>query len=244
MPSVLPLSSTPSHFVRFHAPDVQVAFGLRDVAGLREQHAPWCARRCRQHVRLRRVDDHHAAARWRRDVDVVDPDAGPADDHQVVTGFEHLGGDLRGAADHERGRAAHRFEQFVGREPEPDVDVEAGAAHGVEAAVGEPFGDEHPLHGEARRRPRRRHVAERSVPEELRDALDPFDERVVAERERQPRVARRAERLARHDRDLRLLEEDLAELETRGAACARRARDRGHPRTRGSSRTRPAARCT
>ena len=39
-----------------------------------------------------------------RDVDVVEPDAGPADDHQIGSGREHLGRHLRGAADHQRGR--------------------------------------------------------------------------------------------------------------------------------------------
>ena len=83
----------------------------------------------------------------------------------------------------------------------------------------------------------------RSRPEELGDALHALDQVVVAQRERQPGVAGRAERLAGHDRDLRVVEQQLAELE-RGAGPARRSRDRAPPRTTGSSRTRPAARGT
>ena len=80
------------------------------------------------------------------------------------------------------------------------------------------------------------HVAE---PSSVGDALDALAEVVVAEREREPRVAGRAERLAGHDRDLRLLEQHLAQLERRAAACDRRSRGRARPRTTGSSRTRP-----
>ena len=49
----------------------------------------------------------------------------------------------------------------------------------------------------------------------------PSTEVVVAERERQPGVAGRAERLAGNDRDLGLLEQHLAELERGRAACGR-----------------------
>ena len=51
---------------------------LRQVAGEREQerHRVLC---CGDHVRLGRVGDDDAAFRRRQDVDVVDPDAGPAD---------------------------------------------------------------------------------------------------------------------------------------------------------------------
>ena len=45
-----------------------------------------------------------------------------------------------------------RVEQRLGSESEAHVDLEPGAAHGVEPAVGELFGDQHALHrAEARR---------------------------------------------------------------------------------------------
>src|SRR5436190_23394022 len=52
-----------------------------------------------------------------------------------------------------------------------------------------------------------------SAVERVGDPADTLTEIVVAERKAQPRVARRAERLARHDRDLRLFEQHLAQLE-------------------------------
>ena len=45
-------------------------------------------------VALRGVDDHHATLGGGGDVDVVEPDAGAADDHQVGSGGEHLVGHL------------------------------------------------------------------------------------------------------------------------------------------------------
>ena len=130
---------------------LEVAVGLRDVARLREQQRDRVLGR-RQHVRLRGVHHHHAATGGGGDVDVVEADPGAADDHEVVAGLEHLGGHLRGAADDQRRRALHRVEELLGRQAEPDVDLEAGAAHGLEPALGELLADQHALHRvEARR---------------------------------------------------------------------------------------------
>ena len=74
------------------------------------------------------------------------------------------------------------------------------------------------------------------------DAGDALDDVVVAHGERQPRVARRAERLAGHDGHLGLVEQQLGQLGGRSAACARGSCDRARPRTTGSSRTPLAAR--
>ena len=110
IPSVLPWSSTPSHFERFHFPATRARVGLGDVARLGEQQRHGVLGR-RQDVRLRRVDDHHAAAGGRLDVDVVEPDAGPPHHDEVGAGLEHLGGDLRGRPHDQRVRAPHRAEQ-------------------------------------------------------------------------------------------------------------------------------------
>ena len=77
-----------------------------------------------------------------RDVDVVEPDPGPADHDEIGAGREHLGGHLRRAADHQRGDAGQRRAELLGRETGLDLDVEAGGAHRVEPAFGEWFGDE------------------------------------------------------------------------------------------------------
>ncbi len=64
------------------------------------------------------------------------------DDDELVGRLDDLRGDLRGAADHQRRRAPDRVEQLVGREPQTDVDLEAGGAHGLEPAVGELLTDQ------------------------------------------------------------------------------------------------------
>ncbi len=60
----------------------QRGMGLGDVAGLGQQQSHGVLGR-REDVRLRSVDDHHAALGGRGGVDVVEPDAGPSHDHQV-----------------------------------------------------------------------------------------------------------------------------------------------------------------
>ena len=85
---------------------------LRDVAGLGEQQRHRVLGR-RDDVRLRGVDDHHAASRRGIEVDVVEADPGPADDHQVVGGGEQLGVDRRGRADDQRLGPGDRREQLV-----------------------------------------------------------------------------------------------------------------------------------
>ena len=146
---VVELDTFPAGAVPMTAPEVAV--GLWDVAGLGEQEGDRVLRGG-EHVRLRGVDDHHAAAGRCLHVDVVEPDAGTADDDELVGRLEHLGGDLCGAADHERRRAPHRTEQLLRREVEVDVDLEPGCPHGLEPAVGELLADQDALHrAEARR---------------------------------------------------------------------------------------------
>ena len=64
-------------------PGPEVAVGLRHVARLGEQQRDRVLRR-RQHVRLRRVDDHDPAAGRGLDIDVVEADAGAPDHHELV----------------------------------------------------------------------------------------------------------------------------------------------------------------
>ena len=72
--------------------------GLWDVAGLGQEQREGLLGR-REDVRLRGVDDHDAALRSPRDVDVVEADAGPTDDDEVGAGGQHVGGHLRRRAD-------------------------------------------------------------------------------------------------------------------------------------------------
>ena len=117
----------------------------------------------------------------------------------------------------------HRVEQLGGREPEPDVDLEPGGRHRLEPAVGEPLGDENALHqsrvdAAGARHPARasRRRADRgSPPSSFAMRSTPSTSASSPSANDKPRVARRAERLAGHDRDLGLFEQELAELERR-----------------------------
>jgi len=88
MPEGLAVSSTPSHFERSQRPATRAAWP-GDVASLREQQRHGLLG-CREDVGLRRVDHHHAALGGGVDVDVVEPDAGPAHHDEVGRRLEHL----------------------------------------------------------------------------------------------------------------------------------------------------------
>ena len=152
MPSVLSCSSTPSHRVRFHSP----ARRSRSACGMLRACASSSAMVCSAAEStfdcgaFTTMTPRRVAASTST---LSSADAGPADDDELVGGFEHLGGDLGRAADHQRRRAPHRVEELARREsPRLHVDLEPGAAHGLEPAVGELLGDEDALHRvEARR---------------------------------------------------------------------------------------------
>ena len=134
--------------------------GLRDVAGLGEQQRHRVLG-SRDDVALRRVDHHHATARRRLDIDVVEADAGSADDEQLIGVLEHLGGDLCGRADDESLRATDVVQQRV--EIELHIDLVAGRAEAVEATFGDFFGDKDPGH------PHHRYRREPWIRKELND---------------------------------------------------------------------------
>ena len=84
---------------------VEVAVGLRDVAGLREQQRDRVlggASSTFDCGAFTTITPRRVAASTST---LSSADAGPADDDEVVAGLEHLGGDLGRAADHERRRA-------------------------------------------------------------------------------------------------------------------------------------------
>ena len=70
---------------------------------------------------------------------------GAADDDEIRPGREHVGRDLRRAADHERRGARDGVEQLLGGEAELDVDVESGRAHRLQPALGQRFGHQDAL---------------------------------------------------------------------------------------------------
>ncbi len=119
---------------------------LGDVARLGEEQRHRLLGR-REDIRLRCIDDHHAALGGRGDVHVVEPDAGPADDDQIGAGGQHLGGDGGRRTDDERLRAGHRGNQLFRRETQPDVHLVARLLQAVEPGWRQLFGHEHPSHG-------------------------------------------------------------------------------------------------
>ena len=89
MPSVLLKTSEPMNFDFSHLPALHRRGRLRDRAGEREQHADRVLGGG-DVVAAGRVHHHDAAPGGRVDVDVVDADAGAADDAQPLGGGDHL----------------------------------------------------------------------------------------------------------------------------------------------------------
>ena len=107
---------------RSHSPGVHRGVGGGYVAGEREQE--------RQRVlgggdRVagRGVDDDDAGRRGGGDVDVVDADAGPADDDEAPPGGDGLGVGLDAAADEQRVVLGQRGQELLAGEADADVDV-------------------------------------------------------------------------------------------------------------------------
>ena len=75
-------------------------------------------------IARRRIDHGDAESRRRFHVDVVDADAGPADDAQPSAAFQQLGGDLRRAPTDQRVIVPDALEQLLRRQSRNDVDRE------------------------------------------------------------------------------------------------------------------------
>ena len=82
-------------------PGLEGGVGRGDVAGAGQQQRDGLLG-CADHVAQRGVDDHHAAGRGSRDVDVVQADAGAGHHLQARRGGERLGVEHGGAADQDR----------------------------------------------------------------------------------------------------------------------------------------------
>ena len=119
--------------------------GLGDVAGLRE-HQRDRVLRCRQDVRLRGVDDHHAATRGRGDVNVVEPHARAPDRNQVASGLEHLGCHAGRRTDDESRCTGHGLDELGWAERQLHVDLVTFGCHQLEPTRRKRLGDEDPRH--------------------------------------------------------------------------------------------------
>ena len=93
------------------------------------------------------VHHHHAGGGGGGDVDVVDPDAGAADDLQALGGGDHILVRLGGGADGEAVVLVDDFQQFVFGEPDLGVGVDPAVGEDLDGGGGELVGDEHAGHG-------------------------------------------------------------------------------------------------
>ena len=188
--------------------------GLGDVACLGEQERHRLLGH-REDVRSRRVHHHDPALGGRRDVHVVQADAGPA--HHLERGArgQYLGSDLGRRADDECVRPADRLEELLGGEPLLDVDLVTRVARAGRArsARSSPSPVPVPLRWSpcsprldlSTVVPRRSRGSVLRLGEEVGQPGHALGEVVVSHRVGHAEVARRAERLSGHHRHLRLV---------------------------------------
>ena len=144
MPSVLPYSSTPAQRERFHCPALRSASACGMLRAWASINAIVCsaADSTFDCGALTTITPRLVAAATST---LSSPMPGAADDDEIRPGLEHLRGDLRRAADHERRGTRHRVDELLGREPELHVDLEPGGAHRLQPALGQLFGHQDAL---------------------------------------------------------------------------------------------------
>ena len=132
--------------VLFPFAGVRRGVGGGDLAGEGEHQRDGVLGR-RDRVAVRRVHDDDAAAGGGWDVDVVDADTGAADDLEVRGGGEDVGGDLRRGADREAVVVGDDGFQFVLREADLHVDVDAAILEDLHGSRGQLIRDQDFGHG-------------------------------------------------------------------------------------------------
>ena len=111
-PSVLPVISTPMKRFFSHLPAWVESVGGRDLPGKRE-HQRDRVFGGGDRIAERRVHHDHAARGGGRNIDIVDADAGAADDFQFLRVFEQFRRDLGGRADGKAVVVADDLGEFV-----------------------------------------------------------------------------------------------------------------------------------
>ena len=121
----------------------------RDLPGEREHERDRVLGRG-DRVAERRVHDDHAARCGGRNVDVVDADAGPADDLQSGRALQQFGGDLGRRPDRQTVVFADDLGEFVLVQPWFDVDFDASFLEDGDGGGGKLVGNENARsHGES-----------------------------------------------------------------------------------------------
>ena len=123
-PTIFSYSSTPVYLRALPLAALERRVGRGDVARAGEQQADRELGGA-DDVGRRGVDDHDAGRRRRRDVDVVEADAGAGDDLEPAGRGQRLGVDLGRAADQDRVDFGQRGQQrgAVGAVAAPDLEV-------------------------------------------------------------------------------------------------------------------------
>ena len=143
-PDGLALELRPDELRPLPFPGLQRSLCLRDLAQEREEEGDRVLRRG-DDVPGRSVDDEDAALRGGLHVDVVEADARPPDDAELLPGGQELAVHLRGRADDEGVVVADRREKRLAGEVGADVRGEAGLRKNGEARLRERLGDEDAL---------------------------------------------------------------------------------------------------
>ena len=143
-PSVLSYSSTPLNSDALPGAPGERAVRLRHLARQREQQRERVLGG-RDHVRLRRVGDDHAALGGGVDVHVVHPHPGAADGLQALRPGEQVRVELGGGADQDAVELADPAFELVLVPVEAELDVEPGVAQQLHAGVADllPYEDLH-----------------------------------------------------------------------------------------------------
>ena len=95
----------------------------------------------------RRVHHDDAGGGRGRDIDIVDADAGAADDFQVLRGLDHIGGDLGRGADGDAVIFGDDLEQLVFRQAGLHIGLDAALLEDRDGGRRELVGDENFGHG-------------------------------------------------------------------------------------------------
>ncbi len=123
-------------------PGLEVGMGLRDFARDRNEEGEGVLGG-RDGVATRRVHDDNPAAGGRLDVDVVDPDAGAADDAQAGGGLQDGGGDFGLAAHDDGAEVRDQLHELRFALAGADHDLEVAADGELfDPALGDGIGDE------------------------------------------------------------------------------------------------------
>ena len=117
----------------------------RNLPCQREDHADGVLRRG-DRVAEGRIHHHHAARRGGRNIDIVDPDAGPPDNLEIWRGRQNIRRHLGGGADGEAVIIADDGGEFLGGEARLHIDLDAALAEDVGSAGAELVTDQNFWH--------------------------------------------------------------------------------------------------